>query len=523
MEKKKMRSKLLAMLMSLAMVFTMMPMLGHAAYAEDTFYTIKFVNYDGTGLQTSPCKHGQVPVYTGDTPEKPRDENYTYRFDGWTPELAPAYSNATYTATYAALPDQQTYHSVIYKVVDGTWEDGTQEDKRELVLDRECPKLIPSGMKPYEGYEGGAWSPDPNGATITGGATFTYTFTRKQEQPVRIPVPAGRTLTYNGKVQTGVAGGAGYVLDGTTAAAKAGTYTAKASLKTGYAWADGTTAAKSIEWKIGRAGLTITADDKSGKAGEALKPLTYKVSGAYVKGDDLGIRLSTAADKNRSGTYEIRIAWNNDPNYDAKLIKGKYTVTAASAPTPLARAAAKKRSMTLGWSRVDGAEGYDIFFARCDHKKKKGVCRNVKTIKGNRTFKWTKSGLKKGVPYKFYVRAYVTKNGKKTYISKSPTMHAYTGNGTKKYTNAKSVKVNRTNVTLAQGKTFRIKAKVNKVNKKKKLMPKGHAPTLRYMTSNSKVAAVSSGGRITARGKGTCVIVAFAHNGVSKQIKVTVR
>ena len=143
--------------------------------------------------------------------------------------------------------------------------------------------------------------------------------------------------------------------------------------------------------------------------------------------------------------------------------------------------AAGKTSLTIGCNKIQGAEGYDIFFAQCNH------------------------------------------NGKKTYVRNSPLMHAYTGNGTKNYTNAKSVSVNKTKVTLKKGKTFKITAKVNKVNKKKKLMSKNHAPTLRYMTSNSKIATVSPSGKITAKGKGICNIYVYAHNGVSRQVKVTVK
>jgi uncharacterized protein YjdB len=83
--------------------------------------------------------------------------------------------------------------------------------------------------------------------------------------------------------------------------------------------------------------------------------------------------------------------------------------------------------------------------------------------------------------------------------------------------------VNKTKVSLKKGKTFKIKAKVKKLNKNKKLMPKSHAPTLRYLSSNKKIATVSSGGKITAKGTGTCYVYVFAHNGVYKQIKVTVK
>ena len=205
--------------------------------------------------------------------------------------------------------------------------------------------------------------------------------------------------------------------------------------------------------------------------------------------------------------------WEDWPEEPEDKVSGKL----------LTKAAAKgKNRLAISWSKVKGASGYDIFLIKCGKQSPK----KVKTIKGNKTFKWTKSGLKKGTAYKFYVRAYVTKNGKKTYVRNSPLMHAYTGNGTKKYTNAKSVKlknVKKGKLSLKKGKAFKIKAKVIKINKKKKLMPKGHAPALRYMTTNKKVVTVSKSGKITAKGKGTCTVYVFAHNGVSKQIKVTVK
>ena len=109
-----------------------------------------------------------------------------------------------------------------------------------------------------------------------------------------------------------------------------------------------------------------------------------------------------------------------------------------------------------------------------------------------------------------------------TIRSGTPLMHAYTGGYTKNYTNARSVTVNKTKVTLKKGKSFKIKARVIKLKKDRKLMPKSHAPALRYLSSNKKVASVTGGGKIRARAKGTCRIFVYAHNGVWKQIKVTV-
>ena len=48
-------------------------------------------------------------------------------------------------------------------------------------------------------------------------------------------------------------------------------------------------------------------------------------------------------------------------------------------------------------------------------------------------------------------------------------------------------------------------------------------PKLRYLSSNTKVATVSSSGKILAKAKGKCSVYVYAVNGVSKTIKVTVK
>lgn len=55
------------------------------------------------------------------------------------------------------------------------------------------------------------------------------------------------------------------------------------------------------------------------------------------------------------------------------------------------------------------------------------------------------------------------------------------------------------------------------------LITEGHTARLRYLSSNSKVAKVSSNGRITAKGKGRCRIYVIAANGVYKAVKVIVK
>ena len=291
--------------------------------------------------------------------------------------------------------------------------------------------------------------------------------------------------------------------------------------------------------EIAKAAITIKADDKSSKYGEALKKLTYKVSGAYVKGDDLGVALSTDAKKDKAGTYAIRVSWNENPNYTATLTDGAYTVGKKPQPKPepkpepkINKAAAKialdaglkayssEDKVTASWGAVKGASSYVIYANYCDQKK----CRKIKTVSGKTTsIDITKLAGKKFDPkknLKFYVVAYKTVKGKKVKLAKSIMVHA-PGSKNSKRTNVTGVKVKKATFTLKKGKTAKIKAKL--ILQKKSKKPLKHCAKFRYASSNKKVAKVSKKGKITAVGKGKCTVYVYAVSGVSKKIKVTVK
>ena len=128
----------------------------------------------------------------------------TYQYEGNDPvditaDRSFGMPNASVTVTATFI---ERNYTVTYKVVNGTWADGTTEDKTETVASGSSPASVPTGMIASSDYTGGEWDTDPAAATITGAATFTYTFAPKPPSGtifVNIVAPGhdlnGRTLT----------------------------------------------------------------------------------------------------------------------------------------------------------------------------------------------------------------------------------------------------------------------------------------------------------------------------------------
>ena len=132
-------------------------------------YTVKFVNEDGTELQSKKVAYGETPAYTGETPEKEATAQYSYSFKSWTPEIAAVSGDATYTATYT-----ETVNEYTVKFVDA---DGTELQSSEV----EYGTLVTAPEEPTrEGYKFIGWTLD--GETydfktpVTGDLTLTAAY-----------------------------------------------------------------------------------------------------------------------------------------------------------------------------------------------------------------------------------------------------------------------------------------------------------------------------------------------------------
>jgi hypothetical protein len=69
-------------------------------------YEIKFVNYDSSVLQSSEVEYGKIPAYTGATPIKPSDAEFTYTFSGWSPAVKAVTGPQTYTAQFSSATNK---------------------------------------------------------------------------------------------------------------------------------------------------------------------------------------------------------------------------------------------------------------------------------------------------------------------------------------------------------------------------------------------------------------------------------
>lgn len=67
---------------------------------QDVYYTVTFLNYNDVLLQEVSVKEGEDAHYSGQTPTREEDDEFTYEFEGWDKDLGNITSNLTTKATY---------------------------------------------------------------------------------------------------------------------------------------------------------------------------------------------------------------------------------------------------------------------------------------------------------------------------------------------------------------------------------------------------------------------------------------
>ena len=269
--------------------------------------------------------------------------------------------------------------------------------------------------------------------------------------------------------------------------------------------------------------ITVTADNLKKIVGRADPVLTYTASGLVGEDTLSGIVVKRKAGE-KVGTYAIRVSQKkgSNPNYRITFKKGIFTIQQADQsklkgkdiyrlklPVFFAKGKANKNSITLSWKKYAGATGYDVYWSYCDGRinyKKVGTVKSGKLSMSHKK-------LKKDHEYKYFIAAYKMVEGRKIYIARSNDVHVALKQAST--TNAASIKVNRTEITLSVGKNFQLKCSLKAEDSRKDLV--SHTNLFRYYTTNSKVATINKDGVIKAKGKGVCTIYILANNGVYKK------
>ena len=182
-----------------------------------------------------------------------------------------------------------------------------------------------------------------------------------------------------------------------------------------------------------------------------------------------------------------------------------------SAPTDLVLNAYSKNQIRLTWSKVKFSDGYQIFM----YNKKKKMYILKKTEWGINANTCRINKLKKNNTYYFKVRAFrKDKEG-----TKYSDFSAFVKGRTKGYKRNVSKLLSKSSGStyyLKRGGTRQLSVTVYP---KKRVVSK----KITYASSNSRVASVSSKGKITAKHYGTSTISAIAHNGKRKNFVIRVR
>ena len=347
-----------------------------------------------------------------------------------------------------------------------------------------------------------------DGAKWEDGTSENKTVTWTIEKPdAKVTVPSANTgLVYNGAKQTGVAEGEGYILRNNTAT-DAGEYAARAILKDGYIWSDGSRESKEIKWSIAKKTVAVPS----------AKRLTYNGSTQTGVAAGNGYHLTGSTTAVNAGTYKATAVLDknykwSDQSEGNKVIS--WTIQKAKQNLSV-KTAVKKYSYA---SLQKKAASFKIGASGVTYKITKTPAKASKYISVNKNGKVT---LKKKAPAGTYVIT-VSKAGNINYEDAKTAVTIIVKKAGQKITAKNSAKKVKVSAVKKKAVSYTIGAKA-----------KG---SLSYQISSTpnnagKYISVTKKGKVTLKKgapKGTYVIRITAketsvYKKATKNVKVTVK
>ena len=436
---------------------------GEVATADKT---VTLTGYEGDTLKFAA---DQIPA----AGSKPGD---TYKAGSWdvTPSADTAITEDT-TYTYTYVKKDSVSKKVIFKVVNGSWDNGTKADKKVTLTGYVGDKLklaadqIPAvGSKPGDTYKAGSWNVTPSADTeITADTTYTYTYVKKDS--------VSKTVIF--KVVNG-------------------------------SWDNGTKADKKVT-------LTGYVGDKLKLAADQIPAVGSKPGDTYKAGS-WNVTPSADTEITADTTYTYTYVKEDVPVVVAPEKEDELSINAGFKVTQ------KGSKITIKWGKVKGATGYEVYAAYCGKNFSKIPAKRTTTKTSVAVSKigGKKINLKKN--FKVYVKAIKKDGNKSTQLAKTMTGHIV-GRKNTKYTNAKSITLLTKTIDVEVGKTYPVNAKTVLVSKKKKQLSDNHATEFRYASANESIATVDKKGNVKGISAGTTKIYVYSRNGLAKAVSVTVK
>lgn len=180
-----------------------------------------------------------------------------------------------------------------------------------------------------------------------------------------------------------------------------------------------------------------------------------------------------------------------------------------------------KKKLSISWARVDDAAGYEVYVTIGN---KNFATKPTQVVNTNKvTFdKLNGKKIDTSKNYRAFVRAYKLVDGETVYLGKSYRVYC-AGSTSKSYSNPKKIKLNKTKVTVAKNRSFKINAKTVLADAKKKPYGSQYLPEFRYATDNAEIANVTKDGVIVGVSSGKTYVYVTGRNGLAAKIKVTVK
>lgn len=160
------------------------------------------------------------------------------------------------------------------------------------------------------------------------------------KRDIQIPVVT-TGLVYCGMGRTGIHGGEGYIITGTSSETNAGNYESTVILidSVNTIWSDGTSGPKTLNWEIKKAPLSIKVDDQNIVAGGSVSQFTLSYRG-FVPGDNQSVIegevVFECEYKSQIGSFSVCAHGLYSNNYDITFECGTLTVSAIIITIPMA-------------------------------------------------------------------------------------------------------------------------------------------------------------------------------------------